>query len=59
MTADRLTTAQVCTLLGIKPATWRAYVSRGQAPKADGQFDARTPYWERKTIEAWKATKLA
>lgn len=34
MDIDRqwLTTTQVSEMLGIKPATWRAYVTRGQAP---------------------------
>lgn len=55
MTADELTTAAVADLLGIEPATWRAYVARGQAPGPDGRHDARTPYWRRETVEAWQA----
>ena len=54
MTTDELTTADVAALLNIQPVTWRAYVSRGQAPPADGQFDGRTPYWLRSTIETWR-----
>lgn len=59
VTSNRMTTAEVADLLGIAPATWRAYVSRGQAPPPDGRHDARTPYWRRDTVEAWKASKLA
>jgi predicted DNA-binding transcriptional regulator AlpA len=54
MTTDRLTTAAVAALLGIAPATWRAYVSRGQAPPPDGHIDKRTPYWLASTIEKWR-----
>ena len=50
MESVNLTTAQVAGLLGIEPATWRAYVSRKQAPPADGWHDKRTPYWFRSTI---------
>lgn len=50
----RLTTRDVAELLDIAPATWRAYVSRGLAPKPDGFIDARTPYWTRGTIRAWR-----
>lgn len=56
-TPDQLTVRDVAELLGIQPVTWRAYVSRDQAPKPDGHIDARTPYWRRETIEAWKASK--
>lgn len=56
---DRLTTAEVADLLGIKPVTWRGYVSHRKpvnnpAPAPDGHFDARTPYWNRSTVEAWR-----
>lgn len=52
---DQLTVREVAELLGIAPVTFRAYVSRGRAPKADGQFDGRTPYWLRSTIESWRS----
>ena len=54
--ADTLTATQVATELGIQPATFRTYVMRGQAPKADGYHDKRTPYWLRSTIVAWRPT---
>lgn len=53
---DRLTTAEIAELYGIVPATFRNYVRRDQAPKADGYHDKRTPYWLRSTIEAWRPT---
>jgi len=49
---DQLTVTDIAALLGIKPATWRAYVSRGQAPPPDGHL-GRTPWWRRLTIAAW------
>lgn len=50
----KLTTRAVAERLGIKGATWRAYVTRGQAPQPDGHIDARTPYWTSATIDEWK-----
>lgn len=50
----RLTVSEVAEMVGVKPATFRSYVSRGQAPKADGQYDGRTPFWFYATIVAWK-----
>lgn len=49
---DRLTVSEIAILLGIKPETWRAYVSRGQRPAADGMLDGRTPFWHRSTVES-------
>lgn len=54
---ERLTTSQAARLIGVKPATFRSYVTRGLAPKADGHVDARTPYWLRSTITQWQAKK--
>lgn len=55
MNRDRLTVAQVAALAGVKPSTWRAYVSRGQAPAPVAHLDARTPLWDRVEVEAWAA----
>ena len=55
---DMLTTKAVAELLGIEPVTWRAYVHRGRAPKADGYLGP-TPYWLRSTIEKWEAPRVA
>lgn len=52
---DRLTVREVAEHLGIAPSTFRAYVARDFAPKPDGQYDARTPWWSRETVEAWAA----
>lgn len=52
---ERLTASAAARLAGIQPATFRAYVSRGQAPEPDGHIDGRTPYWLRATIEQWRA----
>lgn len=51
--SDRLTVSQVAALADVKPATWRAYVSRGQAPAASGRIDARTPTWDRGDVVKW------
>lgn len=49
---ELLTVADVAQLLEIEPVTWRAYVSRGRAPAADGHLGA-TPYWRRETVDRW------
>lgn len=48
---------EAAELLGIKPATWRSYVSRGQAPPPDEPDDEpgkpachRFPRWRRSTV---------
>lgn len=51
---EKLTVPKVAALYNIKPATFRVYVHRKQAPEADGYFDGRTPYWLRSTLEAWR-----
>lgn len=54
MSDDRLTAADVAARIGVNPATFRAYVARGQAPAPDGQIDGRTPYWDPATIDEWR-----
>lgn len=56
---DSLVTArEVGVLLGISPATWRAYVSRGRAPEADDTepgrpVGSRVHRWRVSTVEAY------
>jgi predicted DNA-binding transcriptional regulator AlpA len=54
MTAtDRLlTTADAAELAGVSAASFRSYVSRGDAPAPDGKL-GNTPYWNRSTITRW------
>ena len=59
MTADPLTTRQAAECAGLTPRTWATYVSRGVAPRPDGQHDGRTPTWDRALVEAWKADREA
>jgi hypothetical protein len=60
---DLLTGPQIAALLGVGPATWRGYVSRGQAPAADDPDDGnpnewrRNPRWRRSTVEAWRKAR--
>lgn len=51
---DKLTATQIAALYNIAPSTFRAYVTRKQAPPADGHHDKRTPYWLRSTLEEWR-----
>jgi len=51
-----LTTAQCAAAAGIKPATWRSYVHRGQAPPARGGTAAR-PLWEDSEVRAFLAQR--
>lgn len=50
----RLMAAEVADYLGVEPSTWRAYVSRGQAPEADGPAGAD---WLVSTIDQFVATR--
>lgn len=45
-----ISASQASALLKISPNTWRGWVSRGVAPKKDGNFDERTPFWYLTTI---------
>lgn len=54
---ERLTSAEVSEHLDIQPKTWTAYVARGKAPKPDGYYDRRTPYWLASTIDQWDASR--
>jgi len=49
-----LTTAQCAARAGIKPATWRSYVHRGQAPPARGGT-ANMPLWEDTDVDLFLA----
>lgn len=51
---DKFTATQIATLYNITTSTFRAYVTRKQAPPADGYHDKRTPYWLRSTLEEWR-----
>lgn len=57
-TEDRkLVTSEVAEMAGMKPATWRGRLSRGDAPKPDGHYDARTPWWYESTVRAFMAAR--
>lgn len=51
---DWWTAGDCARFLGISVATWRAYVSRGQAPTAERRF-GRSPAWQPETVKAWAA----
>lgn len=46
----------ISNLLGIKPKTWTAYVSRGQAPKPDWIVEGK-PLWRLHTIKEWQGQR--
>lgn len=54
---DKLRVRDIADLLDIAPSTFTAYVKRGQAPAKDGQYDGRTPYWLRSTIDGWRTNR--
>lgn len=50
-------TAEDCAcFLGISPATWRAYVARGQAPQPARRF-GRTNVWRPPVVREWNASR--
>ena len=57
--SERLTVSAVAERLGIQPSTWRSYVARELAPKPDGEYDRRTPWWFASTIDAWNGPRRA
>lgn len=42
--STRITGVQVAERLNVPASTWHSYFAPGQAPAADGRFDARTPW---------------
>lgn len=57
MPRTKLTTAEAAAKVGVKPGTWRDYVSKGKAPKADGRYDERTPWWWSTTVNRYIAAR--
>lgn len=56
MSSDRLTRDEAAAIAGVRPDTWSAYVTRGQAPAPEERI-ARTPLWSREVVEGWKAAR--
>jgi predicted DNA-binding transcriptional regulator AlpA len=54
--ADWWTAEDCAAYLDITPSTWRAYVSREQAPQPERMF-GRSPTWRPATIKAWAADR--
>lgn len=53
---ERITGYQAAKIAGVTPSTWRAYVSRGQAPQPVQQV-GRTPLWDRTQVDAWQKSR--
>jgi hypothetical protein len=57
-TMNRVGNAGAAQIAGITPATWRSYVSRGEAPPPDGrEAISGTPWWRVSTIERWMRSR--
>ena len=56
MSSDRLVRDEAAALAGVRPDTWSAYVSRGQAP-APVEYVGRTPLWAAGEVKAWTASR--
>ena len=55
---DYLTVDQVAEAAGIKPSTFRSYVTRGEyAPQPDQRFGARSWMYKAETIAEWLANR--
>src|SRR5258708_5225434 len=55
--STRLTGVQAAERLNVPASAWRSYVAPGQAPAADGRFNARTPWWHSSTVDQWQASR--
>lgn len=53
----KLRAAEAAKLAGVATGTWHGYVSRGQAPPADGRYDGRTPWWFESTVRQWQGSR--
>lgn len=57
-TGRELWTARQCAEhTGTAASTWRAYVTRAQAPAPVAQLDDRTPLWDAEDVEQWHANR--
>lgn len=62
--ADKLLTGpEAAARLGLTPATWRGYVSKGYAPKPDDADEGRpvnrrAPRWRVSTIDEFAGNRL-
>lgn len=52
-----LNTEEVCRLYDIKPATWRAYMARGQCPEP--KFRGKHPQWSILDLILWRNIELS
>lgn len=57
MRESYLTTKQAAEKAGVAVSTFRAYVTRGQAPAPDGQFGNQN-YWLPETVDTWLASRI-
>lgn len=53
---QQLTVEECAERVGLRPSTFRAYVTRGLAPKPDGHV-GRTPWWAPSTIATWNRSR--
>lgn len=54
-----LNTKQIAQIVGVKPATIRAYRHRGFMPLPVRYLDGRTPLWSADEIQQWHRERLA
>lgn len=56
---ERWTIADAARYVRVAPVTFRAYVSRGQAPEPDGRESlSGKPWWWPETIRTWQRQRL-
>lgn len=56
MRTDYLTSSQIAERLGISPTTWRAYVTRGQAPAPTRKLGPLN-LWSVAVVDRWARSR--
>lgn len=52
---DKFYSKPAADYVGLAYSTWRSYATNGRRPEPDGQEDGGRPYWNRATLDEYRA----